>query len=434
MSRRVVVIGRVPDADRLRTSFPELRTESLALALREAGHPVRVIGLVPPREVPMRQSTKGWERTVRVGEEAPGWLERIAGLAAEAELLVSAGPHNSGRAACLVAGERPVWADLPGDPFAEVQAVSLATGLALPDRQAGALAAAMPLLCRADGIGVIGHRQRLLLLGQLGLLGRLSDPAALPVIGITPVAWSFEGPARAPRSRAAGEPLRVALVGGANAWLDVQAMIAGLELAMGQQPGIEVLVGEGDLPGHYRAGWELLRSWAQDRAGVQLLPRLNPTALSEALTRAHLGLLVDREGLEPETGSRTRVLFLLHQGLEVLSTTRTELCAGLADRELLHPLLDAQPESIAQALLERFASTSGPQAERAAALLSNDLRPQAVAAPLLAFAARPHRATPVPHLGLDLAQDNALLRDELAKVHDSPTWRLSARWRRLFSR
>jgi len=434
VSRRVVVIGRVPDADRLRTSFPELRTESLALALREAGHSVRVIGLVPPAEARSRRGPKAWEGEARVGEEAPGWLERVAELAAEAELLVSAGPHNGGRVACLVAKERPVWADLPGDPFAEVQAVSLATGLPLPDRQAGALAAALPLLCRADGIGVVSERQRLLLLGQLGLLGRLADPAALPVIGVTPVAWHFDGSPAPPRPRAAGQPLRVALIGGANAWLDVQAMIEGLEQAMHAQPGIEVLVGEGDLPGHYRAGWELLRSWAQDRPGVRLLPRLAPAALSEALAAAHLGLLVDREGIEPETGSRTRVLFLLHQGLEVLSTTRTELCAGLAARGLIHALPDGRPESIHRALLDRLASRSGPQAEEAAARLAVELRPEAAAAALLDFAAQPRRSAPGQPLGFELAQDNARLRDALAAVHQSPTWRLSSRLRRLRAR
>lgn len=426
MSRRVAVVGRIPDSRRLRTAFPELRTESLVQALRQAGHRVRVVGLVPPDEAE-GESSGPWERTCRVGEEAPGWLEQVETRCADAEVLVSAGPYNGGRAACLVAGERPVWADLPGDPFAEVQAVSLATQRATPDRQAGALAAALPVLCRADGIGVIGSRQRLLLLGQLGLLGRLADPAATPEIGITPVAWHFDGPPRPPRRREPGQPLRVALVGGANAWLDVEAMLEGLDRAMAAEPRIDVLVGEGDLPGHHREGWRRLSAWAEARRGVVGLPRLAAGAFTDALATAHLGLVVDREGLEPETGSRTRVLFLLHQGLEVLSTTRTELCADLAARGLIHALEDAHPDTIAAALRARVGSPTGNAAAHAAAALALELEPARIAAPLLRFVEAPRRATPVPGLAADLARDHAHLRDELARVHASPTWRLSAR-------
>lgn len=426
MARRVALIGRIADAEGRRTGFPELRTAALAQALREAGHALRLVGLRPPEEAG-EALPEGVDRAVV--EEGAGWLEEIARASADAELLVAAGPFNAGRAACRVAGERPVWVDLPGDPFAELAAVAEAEGELPEARRVEAEAVALQALGRADALGVVSERQLYMVQGQLGLLGRLAPPS--PTVNLSPVAWHFPAPERPFRRRPARSPLRVLLMGSANAWLDIEAMLAGLDLAMAQEPGIEVWLGEGDLPLHHPSGGARLRAWAEARPRVRRLPRLPDAELSRALDPAHLGLFVDRPVLEAATGSRTRALFWLHQGLRVLATTRTELCARLAQDGLLVPLASTAPEALAAALLRLHDEPweEGPEAARRR--LAEELAPSRAASALLRFVEDPRRARPgrSPHLGLALDRDR--LREELRRVHESPTWRLSARLRAL---
>ncbi|NOY27085.1 MAG: hypothetical protein GXP62_14550, partial [Oligoflexia bacterium] len=127
----VLVVGRVTDRSHLRTGFPELRTATFVYALRGAGHEVRVAGLVPPDAL---EQGAGIQGAVLIAEEGPGWLDAVASAAQGADLLVGAGPHNASRAACLVAGQRPVFADVPGDPFAEVQVAALSQDRPQPQR------------------------------------------------------------------------------------------------------------------------------------------------------------------------------------------------------------------------------------------------------------------------------------------------------------
>lgn len=436
MPPRVLLVGRVTDPAGRRTGFPELRTTSFQAALAAAGLQVRLCGLVPPGEA-APEPPSGWQGEARVAEEGPGWLEQVARLAEGADVLVAAGPHNAGRAACLVAGERPVWADLPGDPFAEVQAVAIATGRPAPERQAGAQAAATAVLARADRLGAVSGRQRLLLLGQLGLVGRLAAPPTSgpwDPVDLAPVAWHFDLPPSPPPARPADSPLRLALVGGANTWLDVDATLLALEEARARQPDLEVLLTGGPLPGHHEAGWQRLQSWAQAHSWAHAAPRLPPDALRRELSRCHVGLVLDREGLEPETGSRTRVLFLLHQGLEVVTTTSTELCAGLAARGLVHPVPRGDPAAVAQALAQIRADRAGQRPRRAAVELGAELDPSVCLAPVVRFCQQPRRGPPPAAPWEALARQDAGLRDELARIHATPTWRALARLHRTLGR
>lgn len=426
MARRVALIGRIADAEGRRTGFPELRTRAFAQALQEAGHALRIVGLRPSEEAG-EALPPGVEQAVV--EEGAGWLEEIARASADAEILVAAGPFNAGRAACRVAGERPVWVDLPGDPFAELEAVAEAEGGVPEARRVEAEAVALQVLGRADAIGVVSERQLYMVQGQLGLLGRLGPPS--PTVALSPVAWHFPTPERPFRQRPARSPLRVLLMGSANAWLDIEAMLAGLDLAMARQPGIEVWLGEGDLPLHHPRGGARLRAWAEARPRVRRLPRLPDAELSLALEPAHLGLFVDRPVLEAATGSRTRALFWLHQGLRVLATTRTELCARLARDGLLVPLASAAPEALAAALLRLHEEPWQEGPETARRQLAEELAPSHAAAALLRFVQDPRRARGRPSPHLELALDRDRLREDLRRVHESPTWRLSARLRAL---
>ena len=193
--KRVLLVGSGPrpaDSPK-KLGFPQLRTAHFQRALESSPHAVRTVLLVP--KVDQSTSPKTWAGTHQVQEEGPGWIEQVAELSQDAEVLVSAGPYNPGRLACLVAGHRPVWADIPGDPFAEHQALLWSNPNEGQNQQrlAARWEAALETLERADAMSVISEPQRAAVHGQLGLLGRLSGRQTSPQPSGHSRVWDLKG-------------------------------------------------------------------------------------------------------------------------------------------------------------------------------------------------------------------------------------------------
>ena len=184
-----------PDTQQL--GFPQLRLRHLLLALKFSGHQITLALLGPKAHQHVeRQLWIPELGSFQVSSVDPEDSRAAETLKAQVELLnpdiiVSAGPYHPARMAALVAGERPLWVDIPGDPFAEAQA-------RLEHDPQGehrlwmrrAVAGAM---LRGDAFGVISEAQRFALMGQLGWLGRL-DPAHLESkIAVVPVSYEMGG-------------------------------------------------------------------------------------------------------------------------------------------------------------------------------------------------------------------------------------------------
>ena len=433
---RVLLIGRGPlPADTATvTGFSQLRTAHFRTALQGTGHEVRVALLVP-QAAPVQP--QGWAEVVPVVEEGPGWLEQLEDLAAEADMIVSAGPYNPGRAACLVAGERPVWADLPGDPFAELHALAAATeGGLTEERIAAAEAAALPVLARADAISVISGPQRHALIGELGAVGRLL-PGTIPEVHTLPIAMP-PTEMQPPRDRAAGERLVVALSGAFNPWFDDRTAAQGLDAALQARPQLAVVVTGGGLEGFFEQGYARFEAWARawpDR--VSLHGWVPQAELPAIIGAANLGLSLDSPGPEPELGSRTRLLSFIQHGLLPVATARCELAREMAQQGELRAVPLGDPAALTQALValvdeDGAASTAAVRA--AQDRLAQAYAPARVAAPLVAWAEAPGRTQPAALPAAALAIQLAEERDALAQLHASPTWRTLSRLHRLVRR
>lgn len=324
-----------------------------------------------------------------------------------AQVVVSAGIYAPTTAAVQIAGERPLWIDLPGDPFADAQAVVARGG----DPHAVAQDCArvfLPALARADAFSTIGTASRWTLVGQLGLLGRFAGPDELPIHPV-PIAWPAEDvlPLRAWPSG----PLRVLLAGSFNTWFDEDAVADVLRDAMQRtEVEVDVLGGPGQ-PGGYAAFVHRMRDrpvrfhgWVEDPAPVY--------------SQCEVLLTLDRPGTwEPMTGSRTRVLTALAAGLRVVASAGPELVDELAEGghvaavrtrgEALTALLDRAPAPPVGAVALRYDGT-------------------AVLRPLLDWLERPRRARPAAATG---ALDHALAgrkraEDELAAIRATWAFRL----------
>ncbi|MES2639668.1 MAG: hypothetical protein V4850_09300 [Myxococcota bacterium] len=405
MSRIALVgEGSLPGPGSVDTSFAQLRLAQFFAALR-GDHDVHVI------------DARTDDVALAVRDVRP-------------TAVVSAGIFGPTRAAVAAAGDLPLCVDLPGDPFADAQMVAAFGGAEDVARQARAVF--VPALLRADAFTTIAGPSRHALLGQLGLLGRLArTPPGDEWAFVTPVAWDFPGLPEAP-PRAPDAPTRVALVGGFNTWFDGETLLAGLLHAMDRAP-VEVVVVGGPIPGHHTDTWAAFAAGARTSSHggrFKFHERLPPSELARVLARCSVGVSLDRPGFEPELGSRTRLLLYLHQGLPVIATARCELARDLADGGWLH----AVPSGDVGALSDALVAPRAPLPDRGPLRARYGIA--ATTAGLRSWAARPVRRA--VHGEADamaaLSTERDALRETLAQVYASPTWRAMDRLRRLGGR
>ena len=307
-------------------------------------------------------------------------LDRIL---ASARALVTAGIYGPTRAALPAARSRPLWLDLPGDPFSDAQAAAHAPG-GHPDAPRDALHLFSAAIRRADAFSTISTRSRYALLGQLGLAGRL---AALPLgydpVHTLPVAWLFPQPPHPPKPHQT--PLQIALFGSFNTWFDDQTLARALLRALDLGAPLRVRCVGGPTPGHYTAGYDRFRAAvaaSPHARAFSFLPELPPHALPAALAPASLTLCLDRPGFEPVFGSRTRLLFALHQGITPITSPTTELAAHLCATGAAHP---ARSEEEVVHLLLRPPPPTDPAITAAVA---RRFDPDTIGAPLVRWAAQ----------------------------------------------
>ena len=316
---------RYDDSDATSTAFAQLRAHQVHAALLADGH---VVTFLDARDV----VTEGWRARWRLTRRAELHPPTV---------VVSAGTWVPVRVAPALAGDRPLCVDLPGDPFADAQAAIHAPGSAAAnagtDAASGAAATLfVAALRRGDAFTTIGGPSRHALLGQLGVLGRLARTTpGDEQVHVTPIACAFPG-LPAPRRGSGGEedppaPLRIALFGGFNTWLDEEATARGLLLALDRAP-FEVTVIGGPIPGHHEAGYARFRARVESSrhaASFMWRPRLDPEDLAEVLDAADATCWTDGPGAEPELGSRTRALLAAWRGVHVVATARGELMREL---------------------------------------------------------------------------------------------------------
>ena len=421
MPKNILLIGQgpLPGPEIHKLGFPQLRTDHFRAALTATGHPIRLL-LLGQRSSPLPPPDAPWSGRFDIKEEGADWIDRARTLAADADVIVSAGPYNPGRVAALIAGDRPLWGDIPGDPFSELEAVARVSTLSA-ERRAAALAAALPLLYRADAFSTISTPQLHAAMGQLGVLGRVDPPT--PRVCTIPIANHLPHDPAPPRARAPGSPLCVALSGAFNPWFDVETLVSGLDGALSALPDLRVLCTGGPVSGLPDDGWRRFKRWATVHRGrVTLAGWVPQRTLPLALAPAHVGLSLDRAGSEPVLGSRTRVLLFTRLGMGTIATDRTEIVREASDH--LRAIPAGDPAELTAALVaEHVEGRSEAAILQTRAVLTERYDPQRIAAPLLEFVARPQRAAASPQNAETLAAEVTRLRQELAALHGSPTWK-----------
>jgi len=417
---KILLIGRgpLPGPDVKQLGFSQLRTLAFLDALRSADHDIRLVLLVTEGD---GQLPSEWSGTVTVTEDGPGWISQIEAATDGADAVVSAGPYNPGRAGAAVAGDLPFWADIPGDPLAELAALARAQDDELsPAQMAAAHAGAAAVLSRADAISVISEPQRFATLGQLSWIGRTLTAAADPPVYTVPITARFGFPEMPARTLSEG-PLVLALSGAFNPWVDVDGLIQTLELLFRDRSDVKVVCTGGGIPGFYEAGYARFEQWAQQHPDqVTLHGWVSHDTMVQVLSTAHAGISMDGAGPEPELGSRTRLLLFAHLGLMPVSTVRCELAQSWSQGGALVPLPFNDPSGSAAVLKSLRVQTDIIHQAQRYCRATGEL--PTVFEPLLNWCASPTKTAAWTEPQAVMAAELESQRDELSRVYSSPTW------------
>ena len=434
----VVLIGNgpLPYSEANYVSFPQLRFEQFLRGLLVGGHIVRVVS-VESKPVVTDIEGDGWVG-IAVEAESAGWVEKTLAFIAkfEPECVIAAGPYNSVRLATLVCGELPLWVDIPGDPFAEAQVKdTLNSSVAATATMAAAYSASF---ARGDRFSAISSSQRAALLGQLGICGRLpSAPLEHNWVSVIPGAYAFgEVTPKSVKDRT-GDQLVVALVGGYNTWFDGDSLLEGLLLAMDKNDSLSVVSTGGSVPNHHNETYErFLEGALSSRHSEQFTFHgwLPHAKVFDVLEGAHVGVTMDRAGAEAELGARTRVIFFLHQGLEVITTTGSDFTKEMVDRGFALGVAVGDSSGLADALGQLANQNSSGRVESAQRHLERHHSIEVLAVDLNEWVLAPSRVdsieTPLSLVSCELEST----RGELRAVYSSITWRVLGRLFRALKR
>jgi glycosyltransferase involved in cell wall biosynthesis len=304
----------------------------------------------------------------------------------------------------------PLWADLYGSIMAEAQ--MKASVFADNHYLHYFYALEHDNLYRADKFSTVSAVQRLALIGELGLAGRLNNwTTGYEFVHTLPAggdATPYQHDKKVIRGILTDDDAFVVLYsGGYNTWADVNTLFAGLEQAMAQHLKLVFVSTGGQIEGHdehtYAAFCDLIAASAY-RERFHLCGWVDYAVLHNYYLESDVAIIADKLCYEAELGSRTRVLDWLCAGLPAVVNPLAEICqhiveqgAGFAyptgDSVALSQLLlelSNQPERIAQAKIQ------------ARQIIKNDYAAQHTVHPFLEWLQHiefaPDYGKPYPHL------------------------------------
>lgn len=250
----------------------------------------------------------------------------------------------------------PLWIDING---AHTSEVVCASDDKVTRRMHAVRIASLEsaLLAAGDAFSTPTSRQRLALLGELLLAGRIGAPAldAPPVHAIPHCAMPVTG--AFPRRPASAGCFRVVSTGSFNTWFDHETLFRALALAMQEDGRISFTATGGPTP-HSGSGWaefSALASSSPLRDRFRLAGWLSGQDLGDVLGGASAAVFADLPGLETELGARTRVLDWIARGIPVVCTAGSEVAALVGSGGLGLVVPQRDPGAMAGAIL-RLAS------------------------------------------------------------------------------
>lgn len=395
-----------------------------------AGHDCLLVSMEPGATGEMKIERREWRgrpwQYLRVRAEDcvfPGRLKQIVAQF-RPERLAGAGTALASWAACACADGQPVWADLFGDPLAEIAIKARVLGADFdPADQIYVWQLLLDIFSRADAFSSVSRRQVDAILGQLMLAGRqpappiCSMPCALESVDLFGGQPAIDRAAFIQKYQLPADARVVLWSGGFNAWADPDTLVEGLELAMDRDPALRLVATGAELPGYLSRVYEKFIARANASRHASKIHALGWLPLEEAskwLRAADIGIFTDLPCEETRLGGRNRLLYfaaarkpaVASRGTEVveemeaagaLAAFPTGDAAALADKILALIINPAEAQAIAGRGFE-FARRNYEFAASAAPFL------KFIAAPARSAAATPYIARYLDHRARELEQ------------------------------
>ena len=330
-------------------------TWELAKPLLQDGHHVTLIayGDSPGEDQPLSENpeVRRWPN-LRLIVREPVTPESLSSEVKEAlslagdfapDAVITAGTPLCSQVAVELPAEYPMWADLNGAIMPELQAKG--ASCADPNLFTVVYRLYFRLLRRGDHFSTVSDRQRRMVIGELGMTGRLNRfTFGHDLVSVIPNGLDREvdqKPHQAVlRDRVCSEDDFVLLwSGGYNNWVDIETLFCGVETAMAEDPRIHYVSTGGGIKGHHEEGYERFRSLVHaspHRGRFHLLGWLPYRHLVDYYAEADLGLNVDLDIYESEFGARNRFLSWIQAGLPILTTISTEISEDLVSQGLAY--------------------------------------------------------------------------------------------------
>jgi glycosyltransferase involved in cell wall biosynthesis len=256
------------------------------------------------------------------------------------DAIVAAGSTITTNLAALLETNIPIWMDMFGDLFAEVQAKT--PFVQANDEIEFFHQTLTRVLLRGDRFSSVSEIQRGAAIGQLGLMGRLNGyTLGEELVWTIPCAMNGKVTPieREPLLRhkvVAPNDFLILCSGGFNTWTDVDTLFECIEMAMGKDRSIHCVVTGGEITGHHEDGFTRFKSLISKspyESRFHLLGWLQNQDVDQVTLECDLGINIDLPIYESVLGSRNRMLFWLQCGLPIVTTVTTEISRILVESD-----------------------------------------------------------------------------------------------------
>jgi len=465
MSERVAVIGAgpLPIYSGQSSMGPGIRTWQLAKPLARHGHEVFLVTFefaigddwdfdAPRYEVDL--AAMGAVQHLSLPEPLPGdyeaLIEKVRGRLDRFQpgVIVSAGAFFASRVAVSLNAEQPLWIDLFGNTMSEVQAKVARSEGNDSEFFRFLYRTELALLRRGDHFSALSTPQKMAVIGQLAMAGRINDKNfEQDLVDVIPCGFDGET-AMEPRRRVLrdvhvdADAFVVLWTGGFNSWVDERTLFEGVTRAMEQDASLHWVSLGGGIRGHFQEGYRWFREQVEAcpwRKRFLFLDWIPTDQVTDYYFESDLGINVDLPIYEALLGGRNRIVAWMAAGLPTLTTETTEISKLLREQEMGFTVPVKRPDLLADRLGKLSAERDRLPAvgRKARAYATHYLTFEATASPLLSWVENPH---PAPDRAFLLkhgrGQRNSLedTLDELSGLLERPSPRDSQSWLRRIAR
>jgi glycosyltransferase involved in cell wall biosynthesis len=356
-------------------------TWQMVYSLLHDGHQVRVATmefgqredpqveyLKRPEEVSPNLEHQYYPEPLRDSSRKIARQVQIALAAFQPDAVVSAGSMIAAWVTTQLKHRLPLWYDIKGAFLPELQ-----LRMDHPDAEAvfNTFAVYKHALLRGDRFSAVTERQAHMLMGELGMVGRL-NPQTLrdELVTVKPTGIDPDSPKRLAktgriRGRLCTEDTFVLFSsGGFNTWQDTRMFFRTVEKVLQAEPQAEFVCIGGGIGGHVDGGYEAFRNWVGEspvRERFHLEGWVPQDQVIEYESEADLGINCDLEIPESRYGDRSRFLSWMARGVGVATTPLSQPSELLVEKGMAVGLPGGDSSGACEAIL---AAIRNPDAHR----------------------------------------------------------------------